>query len=85
MRDTFEKLSGGAKDVMMQLFVTGPTWDGNLVSKAGRTELVDQGLAFRQQGFQSLTDMGLSVAIDADVGQWTDKRWYRKQRQLPPY
>lgn len=82
---TFESLSGAAKDEMMQLFVVGPTWDGNLVSKQGRTELIDKGLAFKQEGFQSLTSMGLSVAIGADVSQWADKRWHRKQRQLPPY
>lgn len=78
----FDLLSSGAKDAMMQLFVVGPTWDGNLISKQGRTELVDCGLAFRRDGWQSLTEAGLLMAINADVRRRADDRWYRKQRQL---
>jgi hypothetical protein len=78
----FIRLSSSAKDVMMQLFVVGPTWDGNLISKQGRTELVDKGLVFRTEGWQSLTEAGLTIAINADVSDWHDQRWYRKQRQL---
>lgn len=84
-RIEFGELSSAAKDVMMQLFVTGPTWDGNLIAKSGRSELVEHGLAFRLEGFQSLTAEGLSMAISCDVKSWNDQRWYRKQKQLPPY
>ena len=78
----FDTLSTAAKETMMQLFVTGPTWDGNLISKQGRTELVDCGLAFRRDGWQSLTEAGLLMATTADVRDRADARWYRKQRQL---
>jgi hypothetical protein len=81
----FDPLSGAAKDVMMQLFVTGPTWDGNLIAKSGRNELVDKGLAFRCEGWQSLSLEGLKVAITADVKGRSDQRWYQKQRQLGRY
>jgi hypothetical protein len=75
-------LSGAAKETIMQLFVSGPTWDGNLSSKMGRTELVDLGLAFRTDGWQSLTPAGLCLAATMDVSGWNDKRWHRKQMSL---
>jgi len=81
----FGDLSSGAKEVMMQLFVMGPTWDGNLVSKQGRSELIEYGLVFKVEGFQSLTESGLLMAISCDVSGWKDQRWHRKQKQLPPY
>lgn len=75
-------LSGAAKDVMMQFFVTGPVWDGNLVAKSGRNELVEKGYAFRGNGWQALTPSGLELAVFADVSGWADRRWYRKQQCL---
>lgn len=77
-----ESLSGAAKDVAMQLFVSGPTWDGDLAAKSGRDELVALGLAFRVEGWQSLTVDGVAFAMTADVSKWADKRWYRKQQNL---
>jgi hypothetical protein len=50
-------LSSAATEVLMQLFVTGPTWDGNIISKAGRGELVELGLAFHENGW-GLVDAG---------------------------
>jgi hypothetical protein len=70
----FDGLSGAAKEVMMQFFVTGPVWDGNLIAKSGRDELVDKGLAFRTNGWQSLTKQGLRVAMEADVKSWNNQR-----------
>jgi len=75
----FSELSGAAKEVMGQLFVKGPTVDGNLASKSGRDELVDKGLAFRVNGFQSLSKEGLTVAIEAPVENWANKRWQEKK------
>jgi hypothetical protein len=80
----FKRLSAFAKDVMMQLFVTGPVWDGNLSSKNGRDELMGQTppMILRYEGWQTLTRRGLEVALAADVRDWADQRWYRKQRNI---
>ena len=56
MADTPEKprralapeLSGGALDTLWCLFLNGPTWDGNIPSKAGRSELLQHGYAERR-------------------------------------
>lgn len=81
----FATLSSGAKDVMMQLFVAGPTWDGNVVSKFGRDELIDNNIAFRTNGFASLTLMGVHMASIVNVKRRSDRRWYAKQNQLGRY
>ena len=59
-------LSSGAIDVLGQLFIAGPVWDGNLISKQGRSELVDKGLAERWEGWQWLTKEGIILAVTAD-------------------
>lgn len=71
-----------ANEVMMQLFVFGPTWDGNLVSKSERDELLEVGLIERYEGWQWLNEAGMKVALSVDVKDWSDKRWYRKQQLL---
>jgi hypothetical protein len=78
-----EPLSSAAIEVMMQLFVTGPVWDGNVVSKAGRGDLVKAGLAFHDNGWCSLTEEGVRVAVGWDrnaLSRWHDQRWINKLR-----
>lgn len=77
--DIFGRLSGGEREVMMQLFLFGPIWDGYIVSKAGRDRLCDLGLATHAMGWAFLTREGVRVAINADVRQWRDQRWHKKQ------
>lgn len=72
-------LEGSAKDVLAQLFLQGPTWDGNLVSKAGRDRLNELGLITRYEGWQWLNSVGVKTALDIDCKDWADKRLYRKQ------
>lgn len=78
----FDALSAAAQEVMMQLFVFGPQWDGHVVSKVGRGELVAAGYAERFNGWQQLTIKGLALAIDEGtrgrVKHWEDQRWYKK-------
>ena len=81
--NVFEQLSGAAKDTMNALFIRGPLWDGDVPSKSGRDELLKLGIIFRTEGWQSLTEWGVTVAIEAPVKGWADQRWYRKQRNLP--
>jgi hypothetical protein len=61
-----ETLSPPAIEVLGQLFVSGPTWDGNVCSKSGRDELCRAGLAWHQHGYANLTPEGVLVAIGWD-------------------
>jgi hypothetical protein len=75
-------ISSAAKEVLGQMFLSGPIWDGNLVSKAGRSDLVAAGLAFQVNGFTSLTPEGVRVAIEwkdfhQPLTDWS-RRWLHK-------
>lgn len=67
-------------EVLMQLFVQGPIWDGNLISKCDRDALVDAGLADRWSGWNWLTQEGVEAAVAGGLAArgWSDKRWYNK-------
>ena len=78
-----QTLSPCAISVLGQLFVEGPTLDGNLSSKAGRCDLVNAGLAFLESGWASLTPDGLRLATEWDLDSLyarRDRRWYLKAR-----
>lgn len=45
-------------------------WDGDLVSKSGRTELIKLGLAERFYGLNSLTDAGRQLAQSMSFENW---------------
>jgi len=67
--------SAAARDVFGQLFMDGPTWDGNVASKAGRDALLTAGLAFHAEGWATLTPLGLRLAIgDFGAGQAKEVR-----------
>lgn len=78
------ELSSAAIDVLGQMFIFGPIWDGNVVSKSGRDELVANGLAFRYEGWQALTSFGLKMALEHPAKNRIDQKWYRKQQNLLP-
>jgi hypothetical protein len=80
---TFYSLCPVGIEVLGQLFVSGPTWDGNLISKGGRDELLKLGLAFRVGGFTTLTEDGLRAAIEWDRTADRNGRWYCKQNSIP--
>ena len=67
-------------EVLMQLFVDGPTWDGNLISKYDRDQLVEKGLCDRHNGWNFLTLKGVIFAVDSGkrARSWMDQRWYKK-------
>jgi hypothetical protein len=50
-------------EVLMQLFVHGPTWDGNIVSKADRDALKQAGLVDRWNGWNYLTQEGVEAGV----------------------
>jgi hypothetical protein len=62
MDTTWDDLTGAEKDVLLQLLHV--TWDGNLASKQGRSDLVSKGLAARWNGYQVITVTGLQL-LDA--------------------
>ena len=65
------ELSPCAVSVLGQLFVEGPTSDNNIMSRAGRCDLVSAGLAFHEAGLSSLTPDGVRLAIDSPKpGDW---------------
>lgn len=55
-------MSPGAIACLHQLFTRGPTWDGNIVCKTGRGDLIKAGLADRVDGFAFLTREGIKLA-----------------------
>ena len=61
--DTLPNITPAAKDVLAQLFIHGPTFDGDISSKAGRGELFDYGLAARIEGYSYLTETGMRLAL----------------------
>jgi hypothetical protein len=66
-------MSGAARDTLLQLRDKGPIWDGDLISKAGRTELIDNGGAVQcvvkgQQGYQACTYQGWVLAKLIEAG-----------------
>lgn len=77
-------LSGNAVEALGQLYVYGPTWDGNIVSKNGRGELCRAGLAWHEHGYASLTPEGVRAAVEWDIaalrrGNYT--AWIEKRRR----
>jgi hypothetical protein len=71
-------------ECLMQLFVFGPTWDGNVVSKSERDALVDAGLCDRWEGWNFLNEAGVKAAVSGGFAakDWHDKRWYRKAANI---
>ena len=79
------ELSPCAVSVLGQLFVEGPTSDNNIMSRAGRCELVSAGLAFQKAGLSSLTPDGVRLAREWDLRSLyarRDRRWYLKVRAI---
>jgi len=74
------KLSSSAIESMRCMFLHGPTWDGNIPSKAGRDELFDLKLAARIRGYSWLTADGMRLALDNGLDREKEK-WERNRRQ----
>ncbi len=79
-----DELSGNAIEMLGQLYVNGPTWDGNVCSKNGRGELCRIDLAWHEHGYASLTPEGVRTAIEwpiADLQNRHHDRWIDKRRK----
>lgn len=60
------ELSSAAQEVLGQIDKAGPVFDGDLVSKVGRDELVERGLVERVDGDNILTAKGKGCAATLD-------------------
>jgi hypothetical protein len=79
------ELSPCAVSVLGQLFVEGPTSDNNIMSRAGRCDLVSAGLAFHEAGLSAMTPVGERLAMEWDLCSLyarRDRRWYLKVRAI---
>lgn len=79
-----EPLSGNAIEMLGQLYVKGPTWDGNVCSKVGRDELCRAGLALHRHGYAFLTSEGVRAAAEwdiADLRRRNEQNWLKKRRE----
>jgi len=76
----FNDLPGNAQEVLGQLFVSGPQWDGYIVSKSGRDFLHENGLIERGFGWQWLSRSGVKMASNykSIPATWFDGRWRKK-------
>lgn len=72
-------LSGAAIEVLGQLFIMGPTYDGDVASKSGRDELYGLKLIGRCEGYQFLTATGIRMALANQLDRKKQSR-YRDER-----
>ena len=50
------------KNLLEQLFqLRNLTWDGNLISKSNRDELLKKGLIIKSEGFQVVSSAGIYI------------------------
>ena len=62
----WDALNSGQRDVLKQLLFQGPVWDGNVIAKGARDDLIEYGLAARccflgEQGYTVATYVAYSV------------------------
>ena len=79
-RDTIFGMGSAAREVMRCLFLQGPTWDGDIPSKAGRGELIANGYAKHGYGYAWLTDIGVEFAITSMLLGEEKDRWNNRRR-----
>lgn len=70
-----ETLGPSGLAMLQQLFMLGPTWDGNIVSKEARAQLVRLGFAYHADGWSFLTEEGVIAAIE--FGRVSKNQVYR--------
>lgn len=58
-----DRITGFELEVLWQLFRNGPTRDGGLIDKQGRTDLTDRGFVARALGWNWLTENGVHASM----------------------
>lgn len=69
------------KECLLQLFFNGPTWDGDIVSKAGRAGLDRRGYVQRENGWTQLSPAGFVIAVRSGLGDDKERRDNRRRRE----
>lgn len=75
----WDALSDVERDQLKQLLFQGPVWDGCVLSKSARTQLIDYGLAVRccfmgEQGYTAATYLAYSVHKQGKGGKLKNKQ-----------
>lgn len=86
----YHALSGCAQEVLFQLVKNGPVWDGDLIAKSGRDELLDNGLAVKccakgEQGFQVANYVGWNVLMAGTLGAAKAEVKASRESSLPAF
>lgn len=80
MKRDISHFSVGERAVLDQLFVMGPTWDSNIVSKQSCDRLIAQGYVRHWGGWCYLTEQGVELCALADLTPYaTFDMWRKKQ------
>lgn len=74
-------LAANEIEVLEQLFIRGPTWDGNIISKSGRDQLFDLKLASRVEGYSFLTAAGIRLALANRVDRKKENRIHHERQR----
>ena len=74
-------LAPDEKECLQQLFYSGPTWDGDIVSKAGRAGLHKRGYVERENGWTQLSSAGFVLAVRAGLGDDKERRDYKRRQE----
>jgi hypothetical protein len=61
-------------DTLRQLFLNGPTFDGDMSSKSERSDMVGLGLVSRYDGYQTLTQTGLEICMRLGMDREKESR-----------
>jgi hypothetical protein len=64
-----EPIPAGARECLDQLFMRGPTMAGTIVSKSGRSWLLNKGYAEGEDGWYWLTTEGTTLALEIGLGR----------------
>jgi hypothetical protein len=75
-------LAANEVEVLEQLFIHGPTWDGNIVSKSGRDQLFDLKLAGRVEGYSFLLAAGIRLCLNNRVDRKKEANRRREREKL---
>lgn len=62
-------VSRGELAVLEQLFKTGPTFDGDIIGKQARDQIIKKGWAERDDGWTYLTRDGVRHCVDIGIAR----------------
>jgi hypothetical protein len=79
IQDQVFGMSSGAREVLEKLFLFGPRLDGDIPSKAGRSDLVELGYCNRWEGWNWLSEAGVKFAVEVMLMEGKKERWLEER------